>query len=377
MVSGVAGNKLLIAGVLVAIHYLMLIHGGDSQEIQGESDGPSLSRVENDKDSLILRSTTDVLRNLQDTSLTEATKLLSSADGETSAVPEPTPSDAGSESERESERDRDRTTTSSTEEVMASPEKGIHVSIQFLEDRETSSKPEEPASSSSEPEVDFTMDDSDWFLLGQWSDAGSQSFQIPSPSWDFLPGSDTPGDMWMKVDLNEEDDEHDEDDEDKNQSKDACEAWLKCDAERKLKDLTLERQQPDCPCREPFGGWSRESEITWSRMLTDHLPGLHLSASTCYRSLSSQGGTGPSSQLCCFDRFGRLLTRGARAGSALFVSPDVSESLHQILDVLPRLACKGDFTRIHLRRPPNNGLNCSPNPGDEEFLDEINQASYY
>ncbi|XP_014680326.1 PREDICTED: isthmin-1-like, partial [Priapulus caudatus] len=75
--------------------------------------------------------------------------------------------------------------------------------------------------------------------------------------------------------------------------------------------------------------------------LSVYKPGAHY----CIRSLLSEHSSTLASQHCCYDRFMRLLTRGAGAGTPNLISPEISPELHYKVDILPWIICKGDWTR--------------------------------
>lgn len=67
-------------------------------------------------------------------------------------------------------------------------------------------------------------------------------------------------------------------------------------------------------------------------------------AKNCIR---SEIGTGTlAAQNCCYDKSGKLLTRGSGAGTPVVISPEVSSALHQLVDQVPWILCKGDWTRL-------------------------------
>lgn len=68
-----------------------------------------------------------------------------------------------------------------------------------------------------------------------------------------------------------------------------------------------------------------------------------LGAKRCIRSAVSHGTL--AAQNCCYDSKGFLITRGSGAGTPHIISPDVSEALHQLVDKVPWILCKGDWTK--------------------------------
>lgn len=66
-------------------------------------------------------------------------------------------------------------------------------------------------------------------------------------------------------------------------------------------------------------------------------------AKRCIRSEVGEGTL--AAQNCCYDVDKKLLTRGSGAGTPDVISPDVSGPLHQLVDKVPWLMCRGDWTR--------------------------------
>ena len=66
-------------------------------------------------------------------------------------------------------------------------------------------------------------------------------------------------------------------------------------------------------------------------------------AKRCVRSEVGEGTL--AAQNCCYDSANKLLTRGSGAGTPDVISPDISAPLHQLVDKVPWLMCRGDWTR--------------------------------
>ncbi|KAJ9585295.1 hypothetical protein L9F63_002880, partial [Diploptera punctata] len=168
---------------------------------------------------------------------------------------------------------------------------------------------------------------------------------------------------------------------------DPCERWMRCKDKLKKAFLGPLGTLPSCPCHYPSaifyddkiwdqsqGKYFRWRDVSGEvERLDVYKPG----AAYCIRSLLAQGSTSLAAQHCCYDRYRRLLTRGSGAGTPDFVSPEVSASLHEKVDVLPWKLCKGDFTRYNSVRPPNNENNCTENPSNEEYQQQIQLAQYF
>jgi hypothetical protein len=84
-----------------------------------------------------------------------------------------------------------------------------------------------------------------------------------------------------------------------------------------------------------------------------------------------------ASQYCCYNNNSMLITRGSGAGTPRIVSPGKSYQYHEMLDIQPWIDCKGDWTRYHVIRPPNNGINCPQFPDEKEYQLQREQAQNY
>lgn len=170
---------------------------------------------------------------------------------------------------------------------------------------------------------------------------------------------------------------------------DSCEKWLNCKSEflqRYLEKVLSEL--PGCPCSYP-------SEAAYTVVsLYDETHGrpfrwrdasgpkerLNIykpSARSCIRSALSSDSSTLAAQQCCYSEHGRLITRGKGAGTVNLISTEVSQELHFKVDVLPWILCKGDWSRFHAVRPPNNGLSCPENPHEDVFMNELEEAREY
>ncbi|KAM9708983.1 isthmin-2-like isoform 1-T1 [Menidia menidia] len=181
-------------------------------------------------------------------------------------------------------------------------------------------------------------------------------------------------------------------------SVDSCEKWLSCRSpflQRYLQQALL--ALPSCPCLYP-------AEAVYGAVLVPDATGRRRhrwrdasgprerldvykpSARFCLRSMppsdqnynnKSSTAAAAAAQHCCYDGRRRLLTRGKGAGAPDLVSADFSPELHHRLDVLPWILCKGDWSRLHSVRPPNNGLGCRENPPEPVFQRELREAREY
>ncbi|CAG0915071.1 unnamed protein product [Notodromas monacha] len=177
----------------------------------------------------------------------------------------------------------------------------------------------------------------------------------------------------------------DESSESESSKGNVCERWLRCPADDALRELTGVDALPDCPCTYSTAS-SRAGQSRWKdvSLLDGKLDIYNPGAARCIRSepaLSSSVDrhkwTGLSVQNCCYDEANTLLTRGSGAGSPHYVSPEISPSLHRFVDILPWLACKGDFTRFHASREPNNGNHCPVNPDEATFAEQVQAATTF
>jgi len=169
------------------------------------------------------------------------------------------------------------------------------------------------------------------------------------------------------------------------QDSDICSQWQNCENQHQIPSLFA--ALPPCPCTYPTGlvyndrVWDplRQQHYRWreisleSERVDIYRPG----AAYCIRSLSVVPKLALAAQQCCYDHRRRLLTRGWATGTPALVSPEASLHLSRVTERIPWLACKGDFSRYHLQRPPDNRLNCSTNPSDEEFQRQVLLATNY
>uniref|UniRef100_A0A673MF02 Isthmin 2a n=1 Tax=Sinocyclocheilus rhinocerous TaxID=307959 RepID=A0A673MF02_9TELE len=168
-----------------------------------------------------------------------------------------------------------------------------------------------------------------------------------------------------------------------------CEKWLNCKndfLEKYLHQVLTEL--PNCPCIYP-------SEVVYSavnifdRKLQktyrwrdasgpkERLDIYKPSAKFCVRSMLSFDSTTLAAQHCCYDDHMKLITRGKGAGAPNLISTEFSPELHYKVDVLPWILCKGDWSRFHSVRPPNNGLLCVENPQEDVYMNELEEAREY
>ncbi|XP_041928089.1 isthmin-2 isoform X2 [Alosa sapidissima] len=170
---------------------------------------------------------------------------------------------------------------------------------------------------------------------------------------------------------------------------DSCEKWLNCKNDFLQKYLhQVLTELPSCPCAYPseavystvniFDGQLQKT-FRWrdasgpKERLDIYKPGAHF----CARSMLSFDSTTLAAQHCCYDDHMKLITRGKGAGAPNLISTEFSPELHYKVDVLPWILCKGDWSRVHSARPPNNGLRCTANPADPVYLLELEEAREY
>ncbi|CAO2587037.1 ISM2 [Lemmus lemmus] len=170
---------------------------------------------------------------------------------------------------------------------------------------------------------------------------------------------------------------------------DSCEKWLNCKSDFLAKYLSQVLQDlPSCPCAYPleavYSAVSLQDErrgrsFQWRDASgpRERLDIYQPTARFCLRSVLSGESSTLAAQHCCYDEGSRLLTRGKGAGAPDLVSTDFSPELHFKVDTLPWILCKGDWSRYHTVRPPNNGRACTDNPPEEEYLAQLQEAKEY
>ena len=170
---------------------------------------------------------------------------------------------------------------------------------------------------------------------------------------------------------------------------DSCEKWLNCKSDFLAKYLSQVLQDlPSCPCAYPleavYSAVSLQDErrgrsFQWRDASgpRERLDIYQPTARFCLRSVLSGESSTLAAQHCCYDEGSRLLTRGKGAGAPDLVSTDFSPELHFKVDTLPWILCKGDWSRYHTVRPPNNGRACADTPPEEEYLAQLPEAKEY
>ncbi|OBS79027.1 hypothetical protein A6R68_18566, partial [Neotoma lepida] len=170
---------------------------------------------------------------------------------------------------------------------------------------------------------------------------------------------------------------------------DSCEKWLNCKSDFLARYLSQVLQDlPSCPCAYPleavYNAVSLQDEhqgrsFQWRDASgpRERLDIYQPTARFCLRSMLSGESSTLAAQHCCYDEGSRLLTRGKGAGAPDLVSTDFSPELHFQVDTLPWILCKGDWSRYHTVRPPNNGRACADNPPEEEYLAQLQEAKEY
>uniref|UniRef100_A0A096M8M2 Isthmin 2a n=1 Tax=Poecilia formosa TaxID=48698 RepID=A0A096M8M2_POEFO len=172
-------------------------------------------------------------------------------------------------------------------------------------------------------------------------------------------------------------------------SVDSCEKWLSCRNEFLQKYLhQVLTQLPSCPCSYPSEAVYGAISIPDRRLRRtyrwrdasgpkERLDIYKPSARFCVRSMLSYDSLTLGAQHCCYDDRMRLITRGKGAGAPDLIGAEFSPELHYQVDVLPWILCKGDWSRFHSARPPNNGLTCPENPAEPAFQTELREAREY
>uniref|UniRef100_A0A2K6T546 Isthmin 2 n=1 Tax=Saimiri boliviensis boliviensis TaxID=39432 RepID=A0A2K6T546_SAIBB len=174
------------------------------------------------------------------------------------------------------------------------------------------------------------------------------------------------------------------------QDVDSCEKWLTCKNDFLTNYVSqMQRDLPSCPCVYPRGAIERTVSMRDNQRQgrryrwrdasghSERLDIYHPTARYCLRSLLSEESSTLGAQHCCYDNHRRLLTRGKGAGAPNLISPQLSPQLHFKVDTLPWILCKGDWSRLHAVRPPNNDRACPDNPPLEEYLAQLQEAKEY
>ncbi|XP_028809491.1 isthmin-2 [Denticeps clupeoides] len=170
---------------------------------------------------------------------------------------------------------------------------------------------------------------------------------------------------------------------------DSCQKWLNCKSEFLQRYLQQVMEElPSCPCTYPEGvahnvvgvfDEIRGRTFQWRDASSpkERLDVYKPSARACIRSVHSGDSATLAAQHCCYNDRSKLITRGKSAGMPNLISTDFSPELHFKVDVLPWILCKGDWSRFHVARPPNNGLQCAENPHEDVFMNELEEAREY
>ncbi|XP_062432795.1 isthmin-2 [Rhea pennata] len=174
-----------------------------------------------------------------------------------------------------------------------------------------------------------------------------------------------------------------------NSDVDSCEKWLNCKSDFLTKYLSkVLTDLPSCPCSYPleaiYSAVNLQDErqgksFRWRDASgpKERLDIYKPTARFCLRSMLSLDSTTLAAQHCCYDDHTRLITRGKGAGVPNLISTEFSPELHYKVDMLPWILCKGDWSRYHAVRPPNNGQQCADNPAEEEYLSQLQEAKEY
>ncbi|NXN34418.1 ISM2 protein, partial [Nycticryphes semicollaris] len=174
-----------------------------------------------------------------------------------------------------------------------------------------------------------------------------------------------------------------------NSEVDSCEKWLNCKSDFLTKYLSkVLTDLPSCPCSYPLEavysavnlrdeGQGKSFRWRDASGPKERLDIYKPTARFCLRSMLSLDSTTLAAQHCCYDEHTRLITRGKGAGVPNLISTEFSPELHYKVDMLPWILCKGDWSRYHAVRPPNNGRRCADNPTEEEYLSQLQEAKEY
>lgn len=170
---------------------------------------------------------------------------------------------------------------------------------------------------------------------------------------------------------------------------DSCEKWLNCKSDFLQQYMAQALSElPHCPCSYPADvsytvvsvfDEAQDRPFRWRDASgpKERLDVYKPSARSCIRSALSADLSTLAAQHCCYDDRGRLITRGKSAGTPNLISTEFSPDLHFKVDILPWILCRGDWSRFHTVRPPNNGLKCPENPHEDVFMNELEEAREY
>ncbi|XP_067388639.1 isthmin-2 [Emydura macquarii macquarii] len=170
---------------------------------------------------------------------------------------------------------------------------------------------------------------------------------------------------------------------------DSCEKWLNCKSDFLTKYMSkVLTDLPSCPCSYPLEAVysavnlrdeRQDKNFRWRDASgpKERLDIYKPTARFCLRSMLSLDSTTLAAQHCCYDEHTKLITRGKGAGAPNLISTEFSPELHYKVDMLPWILCKGDWSRYHAVRPPNNGQQCADNPAEEEYLSQLQEAKEY
>ena len=136
-----------------------------------------------------------------------------------------------------------------------------------------------------------------------------------------------------------------------------CSDWIKKELKFNENNDWLNKL-PDCPRKiQKIGGkWISPRPKKWTKPKKASQR-YHKCAEMCMR---SKGGKGMAGQQCCYDKKGKLITKGSGAGTPDKVSPGKSWYGHLMADVLIFESCikylgNSWVNEYHRVRPPNTG----------------------
>ncbi|XP_062503299.1 isthmin-1-like [Corticium candelabrum] len=171
-----------------------------------------------------------------------------------------------------------------------------------------------------------------------------------------------------------------------NETEDCCAKWFECGLQFDQTIKAIFDELPACPCffhpqMLPFGGRIEDPKhkrhFRWrdvTQLFSNKLPRQE-PAEWCIEQKPEPGKL--AAQHCCYNNSTMLITRGSGAGSPRLVSPSRFFLYHEKFDIQPWIDCKGDWTRYHAMRPPNNDLLCHQNPSEKEYRLQRLQAQSY
>lgn len=171
-------------------------------------------------------------------------------------------------------------------------------------------------------------------------------------------------------------------------SNNPCMIWMACPVHHDPQFKAWFNGLPSCPCHiSPAALYNNNTVYDLQQKKRFNWKVIHAKsgklnifkpdAAYCIQQQLSMSASSPSAQQCCYDKNFQLITRGSGAGTPHLVAPEIDYSLHSEVDLKPFILCQGDWTRYQAVRSPNNGYNCTDNPNQGEFIEQVKRARDY